>query len=60
MAGIGLVVTLAGFLISVLSLGMLESAGARLGAVCLGIAVSLFGIVGLVNPAYVKNAIWKK
>ena len=25
-----------------------------------GIAVSLFGIMGILNPAYLKNAIWRK
>jgi len=28
--------------------------------VLLGIAVSLFGIMGLLNKHYLKNAIWKK
>jgi hypothetical protein len=25
-----------------------------------GIATSLFGILGLINSAYLKNAIWKR
>jgi len=28
--------------------------------VLLGLAVSLFGIIGVLNKAYLKNAIWKK
>jgi hypothetical protein len=32
----------------------------RLLIVVLGIAVSLFGILGMINPAYLKNAIWRK
>lgn len=60
MAVIGLLVTLLGFAIAVMSLGITQAMGARLGIVLLGIAVSLFGIIGLLNPAYLKNAIWRK
>ncbi len=56
---VGILVTLSGFVISVLSLA-LSSNGARLAVVVLGLAVSLFGIIGILNPVYVKNAIWKK
>ena len=38
----------------------MSSTGGRLVLVLVGIAVSLFGILGLINPAYQKNAIWKK
>ena len=57
---IGLLVTLLGFVISVLSLTLTSSVGGRLVIVLLGIAVSLFGIVGLLNKHYLKTAIWKK
>lgn len=60
MVALGLAVVLAGFLLSVLSLGFASSNGARLVMVLVGIAVSLFGIIGLINPAYLKNAIWKE
>ncbi len=56
----GLFVTLLGFLISVMSLGMTSSVEMRLGMILAGIVVSLCGIFGLINPAYNKNAIWKK
>ena len=56
---IGLLITLLGFGISVLSLA-LHSTGARLTLVFVAIAVSLFGILGVVNKAYVKNAPWKR
>jgi hypothetical protein len=59
MVAVGLLVTLAGFLITVSSLGLASSVGARLVIVLVGIAVSLFGIIGFINPAYLKNAIWK-
>lgn len=60
MVAIGLLVTLLGFGLSLLSLGMVSSVNGRLMMVLAGIAVSLFGIMGLINPAYMKKAIWRK
>ena len=57
---VGLLITLAGFLLSLLSLSLASSTGARMGMVLVGIAVSLFGIIGVINRAYLKNAIWKR
>ena len=57
---VGILLTLLGFVISVLSLGITSSVGGRLVMVLLGLAVSLFGIMGVLNKAYLKNAIWKK
>jgi hypothetical protein len=57
---IGLVVTFLGFLISLFSLAITSSTGGRLVLVLLGLGVSLFGIIGLLNKHYMKNAIWKK
>jgi hypothetical protein len=57
---IGLLVTFLGFALSVLSLVITTSVGGRLVIVLLGIALSLFGILGLLNKHYLKNAIWKK
>ncbi len=56
---VGILVTLSGFVISVLSLA-LNSNIARLAVVLFGLSVSLFGIIGVLNRAYLKNAIWKK
>ena len=56
----GLVVTLIGFLLAVSSFGMTSTTTGRLGLVLVGIAVSLFGIMGPINGAYQKNAVWKK
>ena len=60
MAVAGIIVTLLGFLIAFASLGATASAGGRMTMILAGLAVSLFGIVGLINKAYMKNAIWKK
>ena len=57
---LGLIIVLAGFVVSVLSLGFATDVAARMGIVLAGIAISLFGIIGVLNPAYLKNAIWKK
>jgi hypothetical protein len=54
------VVTILGFLIALLSLEISSSVGVRLVMTLIGLAVSLFGIIGLVNRAYLKNAIWKR
>jgi cytochrome c biogenesis protein CcdA len=56
----GIFVTLLGFVISLLSLSVASGVNTRLLIVVLGIAVSLFGILGMINPAYLKNAIWRK
>jgi hypothetical protein len=60
MAFVGLLVTLLGFAIAAASVGITPSVGGRLAMVLIGIVVSLFGIIGLINPAYQKNAIWRK
>jgi hypothetical protein len=57
---VGLLVTLSGFVLSVLSLAITSSVGGRLVIVLVGFGLSLFGILGILNRAYMKNAIWKK
>jgi hypothetical protein len=42
------------------SVGLATSNGTRLVIVLIGIALSLGGIIGLINPAYQKNAAWKR
>ena len=60
MALVGIVVTFLGFLIDAGSVGVSDSTSGRLVIVLAGIVVSLIGIIGLINPAYQKNAVWKK
>ena len=59
-AAIGLLITFLGFLLSLFSLSLTTSVGTRMAMVMAGIALSLIGIVGVVNRAYLKNAIWKR
>ncbi|MDP9251213.1 MAG: hypothetical protein M3O78_07575 [Chloroflexota bacterium] len=60
MAFAGLGVTLAGFALAVSSLGFASGNGARLGMTLVGIAMSLYGILGIINPTYQKSAVWKR
>jgi hypothetical protein len=56
----GVVMTFLGFLISVASLGVMSNVGGRMAMVLVGIAVSLAGIIGVLNRAYLSKAIWRK
>ena len=60
MAFAGLAVTLIGFLVAASSVGVMSGNGGRLAMVLVGIAISLFGILGILNPAYQKDAVWKR
>lgn len=60
MALAGVVITFLGFLISVMSLGMTSSVGGRMVMVLIGLAISLIGIIGVINRAFLKNAVWRK
>ena len=55
----GILITLMGFVLSVLSLGMTSSVGARMVMVLVGLAMSSSGI-GVINRAYLKNANWRR
>jgi len=60
MALVGLLITFAGFLVAASSVGLATATGVRLILVLAGIAISLGGILGVLNPAYQKNAVWKR
>ncbi len=60
MAFAGIVVTFLGFLIAAASVGVMAGTSGRLVMVLVGIVVSLIGIIGVINPAYQKNAVWRK
>ena len=57
---VGIAVTLLGFVLAVLSLAITSSVNGRLIIVLVGMAVSLTGIIGVLNRAFLKNAIWRK
>ena len=60
MAFVGLAMAFVGFLIAFGSLGLASSASSRLILVLIGIVVSLAGIMGPLNQAYQKKAVWKR
>ena len=60
MIALGLLLALAGLLISVFSLTLTASVTGRMILVLIGIAVSLCGILGVLNRHYIKNAIWRR
>jgi hypothetical protein len=56
----GLVVILAGWLITMSGLFITSSNGGRALFACAGIAVALVGSLGILNKSYLANAIWKQ
>jgi hypothetical protein len=57
---LGIVMTFVGFLIAISGLGAASTVGARMILSLLGLVVSFSGILGVINRAYLKNAIWKR
>ena len=57
---IGLLLTVCGWLLPVASLTWTSSLATRFIFALIGIAICLTGILGFLNGAYVKEAIWKK
>jgi hypothetical protein len=57
---VGLAITFFGFLVAAGSVALSSNNSVRLGIVLAGIVISLIGIIGVINPAYQKNAVWKK
>lgn len=55
----GTLLAIAGWLVSMAAILVSQSNGVRLGLVSLGIVISIFGILGVLNPAYLKHAPWK-
>jgi hypothetical protein len=57
---VGLLLAVLGWLLPVASLTWTSSLAARFIFALVGIAMCLTGILGFLNKAYVKQAIWKK
>ena len=56
----GIVITFLGFLVALFSVGMTTDTTMRLVIVLVGIAVSLVGIIGVLNRACLAKAIWRR
>ena len=57
---IGVACALGGWLVALAGLFISPSTGVRTIIACLGIALSLYGSLGLLNGYYLERAIWKK
>jgi hypothetical protein len=55
----GTLLVIVGWLVSLAAILASQSNGVRLALVSLGIIISVFGILGVLNPAYLKHAPWK-
>jgi len=60
MAFAGVLITLLGFIVAVLSVAMTSSIAGRMVVVLIGIAICLIGIIGVLNRAFLKNAVWRR
>jgi hypothetical protein len=56
---VGIVMALVGWLLPVMSLPLTQSLTARFVLAVLGLIISLVGILGVLNQAHLKHAIWK-
>jgi hypothetical protein len=57
---VGVLLAVAGWLIPVISLTYTQSLAARFSLAIVGIAISLIGILFVLNQAHLKNVIWKQ
>jgi hypothetical protein len=57
---VGLLLAVAGWLLPVFGLALTASTGVRLVLCLVGLGICVVGILGVLNPAYVKDAVWKK
>ena len=60
MKAVGVLLAVVGWLLPVIGLTMTASNGARMFLCILGIAIALTGILGVLNKAHQKEAIWKR
>lgn len=60
MKAVGVLLALAGWILPVVGLSLTASNGARIFLCLLGLAISLVGILGVINKAHLKEAIWKQ
>jgi hypothetical protein len=56
---VGLLLALAGWLIPIVTVVLIQSTAVRMTMSILGIAMSLVGILVVLNKAHLKQAIWK-
>ena len=59
MKALGILLALLGWIVPMVGLTMTQSTGARMGLCVVGIVVCMVAILGILNKAFQKNAIWK-
>lgn len=57
---VGVLLAVVGWLLPVVGLTMTSSTGARMFVCILGIGITLFAILSLLNNAHMKTAVWKQ
>ncbi len=57
---VGVLLAIVGWLVPVIALNYTQSMGARFSLALVGIAISLAGILGVLNSAHLKTVIWKQ
>lgn len=57
---LGVLVVLSGWVVTMAGLLLTSSNMLRGAFACIGIAISIFGILGVLNKYYLERAIWKK
>ena len=57
---VSVLLALFGWLLPVVALNMTSSTGSRMFLCILGIGITLFAILGLLNKAHQKEAVWKQ
>ena len=56
----GILIVLVGWLLPVIGLSITSSTGARYFLCLVGITITLIGIIGVLNKAHQKDAVWKR
>jgi hypothetical protein len=57
---VGLLLAVVGWLLPIVALSWTSSTGARLLFCIIGLAITFTGIIGVLNKAHLKEAIWKR
>ncbi len=56
---VGLLLIIAGWIVAVVGPLITPSTSGRMALALIGIALSIFGILGVLNKAHLKHALWK-
>ena len=57
---LGVLVLLGGWAVAMSGLFLTTASGGRILIACLGIGISFYGSIGILNGYYLERAIWKK